>query len=101
MNQMQQMMIQAQKMQRELQKAYDELDKKEFKVSKAGLVEIVVLGNRQSQKIDIEKDGLDPDNKEMIEDLIVSGLNELFERIDEEKDAIEERITGRKGGFGF
>ena len=101
MNQMQQMMIQAQKMQRELQKAYDELDKKEFKVSKAGLVEIVVLGNRQIQKIDIEKDGLDPDNKEMIEDLIVSSLNELFEKIDEEKDAIEERITGRKGGFGF
>lgn len=101
MNQMQQMMIQAQKMQRELQKAYDELDKKEFKVNKAGLVEIVVLGNRQIQKIDIEKDGLDPDNKEMIEDLIVSGLNELFEKIDEEKDAIEERITGRKGGFGF
>ena len=101
MNQMQQMMIQAQKMQRELQKAYDELDKKEFKVSKAGLVEIVVLGNRQIQQIDIEKDGLDPDNKEMIEDLIVSGLNELFEKIDEEKDAIEERITGRKGGFGF
>ncbi len=101
MNQMQQMMIQAQKMQRELQKAYDELDKKEFKVSKAGLVEIVVLGNRQIQKIDIEKDGLDPDNKEMIEDLIVSGLNELFEKIDEEKDMIEERITGRKGGFGF
>ena len=98
---MQQMMIQAQKMQRELQKAYDELDKKEFKVSKAGLVEIVVLGNRQIQKIDIEKDGLDPDNKEMIEDLIVSGLNELFEKIDEEKDAIEERVTGRKGGFGF
>ena len=98
---MQQMMIQAQKMQRELQKAYDELDKKEFKVSKAGLVEIVVLGNRQIQKIDIEKDVLDPDNKEMIEDLIVSGLNELFEKIDEEKDAIEERITGRKGGFGF
>ena len=94
-------MIQAQKMQRELQKAYDKLDKKEFKVSKAGLVEIVVLGNRQIQKIDIEKDGLDPDNKEMIEDLIVSGLNELFEKIDEEKDAIEERITGRKGGFGF
>ena len=85
MNQMQQMMIQAQKMQRELQKAYDELDKKEFKVSKAGLVEIVVLGNRQIQKIDIEKDGLDPDNKEMIEDLIVSGLNELFEKIDERK----------------
>jgi len=101
MNQMQQMMIQAQKMQRELQKAYDEIDNKEFKVTKAGLVEIVVLGNRQIQKINIEKDGFDPDNKEMIEELIISGLNELFDQIDAERDAVEERITGRKGGFGF
>ena len=82
MNQMQQMMIQAQKMQRELQKAYSEIDKKEYKISKAGLVEIVVLGNRQIQSINIEPDGFDPDNKEMIEELIVSGLNELYTQID-------------------
>ena len=85
MNQMQQMMIQAQKMQREMQKAFDEIDKKEYKVTKAGLVTITVLGNRQVQSINIEPDGFDPDNKEMIEDLIISGLNELFEKIDKEK----------------
>ena len=101
MNQMQQMMIQAQKMQRELQKAYSEIDKKEYKISKAGLVEIVVLGNRQIQSINIEPDGFDPDNKEMIEELIVSGLNELYTQIDDERNAVEERITGQKGGFGF
>lgn len=101
MNQMQQMMIQAQKMQRELQKAYSEIDKKEYKISKAGLVEIVVLGNRQIQSINIEPDGFDPDNKEMIEELIVSGLNELYTQIDNERNAVEERITGQKGGFGF
>ena len=101
MNQMQQMMIQAQKMQRELQKAYSEIDKKEYKISKAGLVEIVVLGNRQIQSINIEPDGFDPDNKEMIEELIVSGLNELYAQIDDERNAVEERITGQKGGFGF
>ncbi len=101
MNQMQQMMIQAQKMQRELQKAFNEIDKKEYKISKAGLVEIVVLGNRQIQSINIEPDGFDPDNKEMIEELIVSGLNELYTQIDDERNAVEERITGQKGGFGF
>ena len=98
---MQQMMIQAQKMQRELQKAQDALAKKEFRVNKAGLVEIVVLGNKQIQAINIEEDGFDPDNKEMVEELIVSGINELFEQIDAESDEINERITGRKGGLGF
>ena len=98
---MQQMMIQAQKMQRELQKAQEELAKKEFTVNKAGLVEITVLGSKEIKSIKIEEDGFDPDNKEMVEELIVSGINELFEQIDEASDEINERITGRKGGFGF
>ena len=98
---MQQMMIQAQKIQRELQKAQEALAKKEFKANKAGLVEIVVLGDKTIKSINIEEDGFEPDNKEMVEDLIVSGLNELFEQIDKESEEINERITGRSGGFGF
>lgn len=97
---MQQMVIQAQKMQREIQKAQAELAKKEFRASKAGLVTVVVLGNKEIVSIDIDKDGFDADNKEMIEELIASALNELFEQIDEENDAIQERITG-KTGLGF
>ena len=98
---MQQMMIQAQKMQRELQKAQEALAKKEFRVNKAGLVEIVVLGSKEIQAINIEPDGFEADNKEMVEELIVSGLNEIFAQIDEENEAINEKITGRSGGFGF
>ena len=98
---MQQMMMQAQKMQRELQKAQKALEEKEFGVTKAGLVEIKVLGNKEIVSISIEKDGFEEDNKEMIEELIVSGLNELFAQIDEESAAIQEKITGRAGGFGF
>ena len=64
-------------------------------------MEIVVLGDKTIQSINIEEDGFDPDNKEMVEELIVSGLNELFEQIDEESEAINERITGRSGGLGF
>ena len=98
---MQQMMMQAQKMQRELQKAQAELAAKEFSVSKAGLVTVTVLGSKEVKSIDIDKDGLDPENKEMIEELIVSALNELYEQIDSEAEEINERITGRSGGFGF
>ena len=98
---MQQMMIQAQKMQRELQKAQDELAKKEFSVNKAGLVTITVYGSKEIKSVNIEPDGYDADNKEMVEDLIVSGINELFEQIDEAAEEINERITGRRGGLGF
>ena len=100
MNQMQQMIMNMQKAQRELQKAHDELNKKEFKVNKAGLVSITVLGSKEIVSIDIEEDGFEPDNKEMIEDLIKDGLNELFAQIDEESNAIDEKIAG-KTGMGF
>lgn len=98
---MQQMMIQAQKMQRELQKAQEALAEKEFKVTKAGLVTITVLGSKEVKSIEIEEDGYEKDNKEMVEELIISGLNELFEQIDEESEEINKRITGRSGGLGF
>ena len=98
---MQQMMMQAQKMQRELQKAQAELAKKEFSVSKAGLVTVTVLGSKEIKSIIIDEDGFDKDNKEMVEEMIASAINELFEQIDQESEAINERITGRAGGFGF
>ena len=101
MNPMQQMVIQMQKTQRELQKAHAELDAKEFKANKAGLVEITVLGSKEIVSINVEEDGFEPDNKEMIEDLIKDGLNELFTQIDEEAAKIDEKIAGKAGGLGF
>ncbi len=95
---MQQLMAQAQKMQRELQKAKDALAEKEFTVNKAGAVTVTVKGDKTVQKIDIDKDALE--DKEMVEEMIVMALNELYEQIDEENDAIEEKLAGR-GGLGF
>lgn len=97
---MQQMIIQAQKMQRELQKAQAELAKQEFTVTKAGLVTVKVLGSKEIISINIEEDGFDKDNKEMIEELIASALNEIFKQIDEANEEINDRITG-KGGLPF
>ena len=98
---MQQMMIQAQKMQRELKKAMDELAKKEFSITKGGAVTVVMLGDGSLKSVSIDEDAFDKDNKDMVEDLIVMAINELSEKIEEEKDAINERITGSRGGLGF
>jgi len=98
---MQQMMIQAQKMQRELKKAQAELAQKEFKVTKGGAVTVIVLGSKEVKAIDIDKYAFEPDNKEMIEEMIAMAINEANAQIDEEAEAINERITGQRGGFGF
>ena len=98
---MQQMMAQAQKMQRELRKAQAELAVKEFKVAKGGAVTVTVLGNKEIKAIEIDNDAFDPENKEMIQDMIALAINEAMAQIDEESEAINERITGQPGGFGF
>ena len=98
---MQQMMAQAQKMQRELKKAQAELAQKEFIVSKGGAVTVVVYGNKQIKAVEIDKDAFSEDNKEMIEELIPMAINEALAQIAEEEEAINERITGQPGGFGF
>lgn len=97
----QQIMIQAQKMKREIEKAQAELQKKEFSTTKGGAVTIKMLGNKTIVSIDIDKDALDADNKEMLEDLIKMGINELVETITAEEDKINDALTNQKGGFPF
>ena len=98
---MQQMMAQAQKMQRELQKAQNELLEKEFSVTKGGAVTVTMLGSHEIVSINIEEDALEPENKDMIQDMLALAINELIEKIEEEKGDINERITGRRSGLGL
>lgn len=99
MNQMQQMLMQAQKMQRELQKAHAELEAKEFIVEKSGMVKAVVMGNRSIKSLDIDKDALDPENKEMLEEAIILALNDAYAQIEKANEEIEEKVTGQRGLF--
>ena len=101
MNQMQQMLAQAQRMQRELNKAREALNQKEFTVSKAGIVTVIVYGSHEIKSIDIDKDALDPENAEMLSESIALALNEANAAIDKESEEIEERITGQKGNHLF
>lgn len=97
---MQQMMIQAQKMQRELKKALDELAKQEFTVSKSGAVTVTMMGDGSLKSIEIDNDAFDAENKEMVQDLLVLAVNELQENIETAKEEVNERITGSRAGFG-
>jgi DNA-binding YbaB/EbfC family protein len=101
MNQMQQMLVEAQRMQRELQKAHAELEQKEFKVTKAGIVEVVMLGSRKVKSIMVDPEALSKDNADMIDETLVMALNEALDKIAEEEEAINEKITGAKGGLPF
>jgi len=96
---MQQMIIQAQKIQRELQKKKAELEQKEFTVSKGGAVTVVVKGDKTVKSIDIDKDALDPDNKDMIEELIALAINEAVEQIVTAEKEINSQVTGGPGFF--
>lgn len=98
---MQQMVIQAQKMKREMDKALNQLKEEEFTITKNGAVTIKMKGDRTIVSIDIDEDAFDKDNKEMIQELIVLGINELTEQIAEKEDKISEAVQGPKGAFPF
>jgi DNA-binding YbaB/EbfC family protein len=101
MNQMQQMLMQAQKMQRELMKEHEALASQEFSVSKAGMVDVVMLGNRTIKSIHLDKDALLGDNEEMLEETITMAINEALKKVEDANAAIDEKVTGAKGGLPF
>ena len=99
MNQMQQMLMTAQRMKRQLEKAKAELAAKEFPVSKSGIVDLVMMGDRSVKSLKIDADALEPDNADMVSDAIVLAFNEALEAIQQASDEIEEKITGKTGLF--
>ena len=98
---MQQMIQQAQKMKRELEKAQKALQEQEFTLTKGGAVTVTLYGSKKVKSIEIDQDAFEPDNKEMIQDMISIAINELIDQINEAEEAINEKITGATGGFGF
>lgn len=98
---MQQMLIQAQKMKRELDKALNALKEEEFSVTKNGAVTIKMLGDKTITAIEIDDDAFEKENKDMIQELIALGIDELFKQISDKEDEINEAVTGQKGGLPF
>ena len=101
MNPMQQMLANAKRMERELKKAHEELATKEFVVKKAGIIEVTIMGDKKVKSIKINKDALSADNEEMVEETLAMAINEAYDKVQAEADAIEERVTGQRGVLGF
>lgn len=89
------MMKQAQKMQQDFLKMQKELEEKEFTAkSGGGVVTAVVNGNREVTKITIDPSAVDPDDVEMLEDLVMAAVNEALRMYEAASDATVSKITG-------
>ncbi len=92
---MQNMLRQAQKMQENIESKKAELEEKEYVVSSGGgMVEITVKGNREIQAIGLDPEVVDPEDVEMLEDMLVAAFNEAMRQIDEEQERELEKVTG-------
>ncbi len=79
---MNQMMMQARKMQQDLQKAQEEIAETEVVGQAGGVVEVVLTGDKKVVSVTIEPEAVDPDDIEMLEDLIVAAFNSALEEAD-------------------
>ena len=96
---MQQMMMKAQKMQQEIQKKQQELYKREFTATAGGgMVTVTVKGDKTVQSIKLDPACVDPDDVEMLEDLIVAGVNAA---IKEASDTVEREMSRITGGMNL
>ena len=81
---MQAMMAQAQKMQRDITKKKETIDNSEFE-GKSEWVEVVFMGNKKMKSLKIIKDGtIDEDDKEILEDMLNIAINDALAKIDKE-----------------
>ena len=96
------LMKQAQKMQRQMEESQKELESKEYTAAAGGgAVEVTVSGKKEVLKVKLAEEVVDPDDIEMLEDLIMVAVNEAMKKADEASSAAMSRMTGGMGGFPF
>ncbi len=102
MGNMNNLMKQAQRMQRQMEEQQKALEEKEFTAAAGGgAVEITVTGKREVTKVHLDEEVVDPDDVEMLEDLIMAATNEALRKVDEASAATMSKLTGGIGGLGF
>ncbi|MBN3534590.1 YbaB/EbfC family nucleoid-associated protein [Mycoplasma procyoni] len=89
----QEMMKQAQKAQKEILAKQKQLNETEFVFEKQG-IKIVMFGNRRIKSVEINEVLIDPDDKETLEDLIILAINDAMEELDEKHESIMPKGLG-------
>lgn len=98
---MQAMMKQAQKMQQDMLKAQEEIAQMETTgTAGGGMVTVTVTGTSAVKAIEIKPDVVDPDDIEMLQDLVVAAVNEALKAAQEKSQSQMSAITGGMGGMG-
>ncbi|MFV0502554.1 MAG: YbaB/EbfC family nucleoid-associated protein [Lachnospirales bacterium] len=96
------MLKQAQKMQKQMAETQASLAEKELEVSSGGgAITVAINGKNEITKISISEEVVDPDDIEMLEDLVLSAVNEAFRQMSEQVNSEMGKITGGLGGGLF
>jgi len=100
MGNMNNLMKQAKKMQEQIAKMQEELEQKTVEASSGGgVVSVVVNGKKEVVSIQIKPEAVDPDDVEMLQDLILAAVNEAMRKADEMVQNEMIKITGGLGGI--
>ena len=92
---MNQMMKQAQKMQEQMLKMQEEMEEKKFEATAGGgAVRVVVSGKREVLEIDLKPEVVDPDDIEMLQDLMVAAVNEALRKVETDSANQMGQLTG-------
>ncbi|MFG6382881.1 MAG: YbaB/EbfC family nucleoid-associated protein [Lachnospiraceae bacterium] len=95
------LMKQAQKMQKQMEEATKELEEKEITATAGGgAVEVTVSGKKEVTKVKLAEEVVDPEDIEMLEDLIMAATNEALRQMEEASQQSMSKITGGLGGMG-
>ena len=98
---MQQLLQQAQRMQQQMTDLSEQLDNAEFEAaSGGGMVTVKMLGTHEIKSISIDPQVIDPDDVEMLEDLIIAAVNEAIRQVNEKREASLSAIAPGMGGLG-
>ena len=93
------LMKQAQRMQRQMEEATKELESKEYTAtSGGGAVSVTVSGKKEVVSVKLSEEVVDPDDIEMLEDLIMAATNEAFRQMETESSEAKSKLTGGLGG---
>mgnify|MGYP000162798936 CR=1 FL=1 len=95
------MMRQVQKMQDDIRAKQEELEAKEYTGTASGeMVTVTMNGKHEITAVKIKPEAVDPDDIEMLEDLIVAATNEALRQVEQETNAAVSKMTGGFGGLG-
>ena len=94
------LMKQAQRMQREMEEKQKALEEKEWEASAGGgAVTVRVSGEKELVAIKLAPEVVDPDDIEMLQDLIIAAANEALRKYDEEHEGMLNSVAGGLGGL--